>query len=492
MLSAASAASSFAVVCSTDDRRQIYDCCQSSVNRPEAWRAGQSVAKLVFKDSAGVQYSGTGFLVGDKHYLLTNNHVIAGPTECSTLDAFFNYEVDNNNSPRSTTKGKCARIVCQHASLDYSLIELTSALELTFGSLSLAGGAPSAPSYVIPQHPAGGYKKVHLDCAVSSSTATTSEHQCDTQPGSSGSPLVSSGSQSEVHALHRASTAGACPNLATTTASIVADLTSQCGVVSLGAALAHPACPALSKKKSCSCASESRFGYEPMTVPFSGSLAAVPGSPLAVLTAPEDIRDLMPRDLILDPNSIALAGTITDERGPHPYSLPPRLPVEARLAVQIIIPADAPRPPEVPDGELSYRIVGGAGTVGSFALPEWVRLGELSYGGQTTGLNRIRLDLDELSAVTLSGSSGVVSMSGDVRGFVTNDLFQADCLRFIATFTGTYDFDTGTARIASMSVDGEVTMAIPALSSMALAILIVGLAAAFALSSWRRARGMET
>ncbi len=163
-------------------------------------RAARSVAKLSFPDG-GKLATCTGFMVAPS-LLLTNHHCVNTLDTCFGTVAIFGYQRDANGQVMPTKQYDCLAIVKYSPKHDYALLlvdgrpgaaDAWGAVKFN-PSESLAVGQPL---YLV-QHPAGEPKRVALDdCNVSTLKApgsvpaaeTDFGHKCDTESGSSGSPL---------------------------------------------------------------------------------------------------------------------------------------------------------------------------------------------------------------------------------------------------------------------------------------------------------------
>ncbi|WP_148313487.1 trypsin-like serine peptidase [Sorangium cellulosum] len=243
------------VVCSTDGREDI--ACH-----PELDAQQRPVARLVFISGGGV-FLCTGWLVAGKYEstLMTNNHCISTQSEANTLEAQFGYQHTTCGgstlaSAASVSGGDVLKTSSKYRSgsaggLDYTLIALRGSPEATWGELTPTTKALRAGTPVnLIQHPGGSPKKVgywrdrtrtarcqidtidqtyyHIDATkwTLHRTATRSQtgYSCDTEGGSSGSPIVH-GETGKVIALHHLADVDpfTCQNGGTEMAEICAD-----------------------------------------------------------------------------------------------------------------------------------------------------------------------------------------------------------------------------------------------------------------------------
>ena len=166
-------------------------------------RVGRAVVKLQRADGA----SGTGFLVAPG-VLLTNHHVLPDPTTAAGTKAVANDETQ----PPADPAGRPAvaplephALFLTNAELDFTFCAVAGLDHL--GMLPLSrnslGIMPSECVNII-QHPRGRTKEVALqDNRVVKADNVVLHYTCDTEPGSSGSPVFNN--QWRLVALHHAS-----------------------------------------------------------------------------------------------------------------------------------------------------------------------------------------------------------------------------------------------------------------------------------------------
>jgi hypothetical protein len=166
-------------------------------------RMGRAVVKIQRDDGS----SGTGFLVAPD-VLLTNHHVLPCPEIAATSVALANYEV----SPPGDPAGRPAV-----SPLDPVSLFVTDAdLDFTFcgvSGLAYLGSVPldrermdiaTGETVTIIQHPRGRPKEIALrDNRVVRTDGVVVQYSCDTEPGSSGSPVFNY--QWKPVAIHHAS-----------------------------------------------------------------------------------------------------------------------------------------------------------------------------------------------------------------------------------------------------------------------------------------------
>ena len=171
--------------------------------------AGRAVGRVAFREG-GAQ--GTGFLVSDRLFL-TNNHVIASPTEAGRFVVEFDYELDVNGRQREVSRFALDAGVFFETSdrdnLDFTLVGLGARLsgprdlqDLGFCRLSDAADKHALGEWAnVIQHPDGRFKEVVIrENRLVSRLDTVLHYLADTEPGSSGSPVFNN--EWQVIALH--------------------------------------------------------------------------------------------------------------------------------------------------------------------------------------------------------------------------------------------------------------------------------------------------
>ena len=163
--------------------------------------AARPVAKLRFTRNR-ILYSCTGFLLAED-LLLTNQHCIEGDADCLTAVAQFGFQQDAEFNVEPGEEFRCDRVVDSDVGLDFALIRLQGHPGIKWGTLKWTiqqTGARGA-LYLI-QHPNGRPKRVaSAGCIAKTLSAvgslphheTDMGHTCDTETGSSGSPVFNEG-----------------------------------------------------------------------------------------------------------------------------------------------------------------------------------------------------------------------------------------------------------------------------------------------------------
>lgn len=195
------------VICGTDGKENAV--CHTDVNvRP--------VARLSFQ-SGGSSFLCTGWLVAGSNNstMMTNNHCFTTQAEVNTVQARFNYQTTTcGGSTTATTTtyagGTFLKTHSVNGGLDYTLFTLQGNPEATWGEYTATSKSPAVGLTLnFPQHPGGVVKKIAywkdsahtLRCNVStinqtyggSASGTQMGYSCDTEGGSSGSPVIDAG-----------------------------------------------------------------------------------------------------------------------------------------------------------------------------------------------------------------------------------------------------------------------------------------------------------
>jgi len=163
--------------------------------------AAKSVAKINFPSGAKLATC-TGFMVTE-NLMLTNHHCVNTLETCFATIAIFGYQRDASGHIQATKQYDCIAVVATDKKRDYSLLRIAGGpgADSKWGVLKLGHSTSLAnrqPLYMI-QHPSGEPKRVALeDCSVTTQKASGSTpsletdfgHKCDTESGSSGSPIL--------------------------------------------------------------------------------------------------------------------------------------------------------------------------------------------------------------------------------------------------------------------------------------------------------------
>jgi hypothetical protein len=230
-------------LCGKDDSKEAkcYQTQESAV-----YDESRAVARLLLNGSGAC----TGWLVGSAGDLLTNEHCIGSATVAANTNFEFMGEgatcsagcADWGACP-GTVVATSATAVKIDAELDYALVKLPTNPTDTYGYMQLRQtGAVVGERIYIPQHPqhwgkriamestasenASGYCEVFSVSEAACSDATSYNdvgYYCDTQGGSSGSPVLSYPGTGDglVVALHHCAN---CPNRGVPIQHVISDL----------------------------------------------------------------------------------------------------------------------------------------------------------------------------------------------------------------------------------------------------------------------------
>jgi V8-like Glu-specific endopeptidase len=214
------------VVCGTDGRRDA--ACYSTINtRP--------VARLSFQ-SGGSSYVCTGWLVAGSNSstMITNNHCFTTQSEVNTVQARFNYQrtTCGGSTTASYTTYAGGTFLKTSSTLDYTLFTLQGNPEATWGEYTATTKTPTVAMAInLPQHGGGNLKTVGywkdsaqtLRCDVAATggsygytTGSQMDYSCDTEGGSSGSPIMDGGTGRIIGLHHLGGVGGStCMNAGT-------------------------------------------------------------------------------------------------------------------------------------------------------------------------------------------------------------------------------------------------------------------------------------
>ncbi|RLN88665.1 hypothetical protein BBJ28_00008853 [Nothophytophthora sp. Chile5] len=235
-------------ICGADDTKPAK-CYENDSALPQAYAKSQALSRLFVSGTS----SCTGWLVGSQGHLLTNFHCIGSDVQAATTDFEFGAESASceeqcqvKNGCRGTVAATTSTLVASSESLDYALVKLNpmtgvNLSEYGFLTLRVAGAVLGEQIY-LPQHPKGWAKRIAaVDDDGNATTVIGVDHSsacgdhrigyyADTQPGSSGSPLIAAADNSVI-ALHNCGVLDAqCENSAIDIRAVIWDLMSK-GVV---------------------------------------------------------------------------------------------------------------------------------------------------------------------------------------------------------------------------------------------------------------------
>ncbi|WP_051393682.1 trypsin-like serine peptidase [Glycomyces arizonensis] len=205
-------------LCSADDKKPSV-CYESSY--PEIVDHADPVARLLIDGTILC----TAFRVGEDNRMLTNHHCFSETWEARRTEVWFGYECTTCEGGEETNPIKVdgRRVLATSEDLDYTLfsVEDFDAIE-QFGYLTLSTDEiRRGEAIYIPQHPAGRATEIAIESTVDGGNCVVNRpvydgyiansdvaYYCDTEFGSSGSPVLSRDTH-EVIALHHF---GGCPN----------------------------------------------------------------------------------------------------------------------------------------------------------------------------------------------------------------------------------------------------------------------------------------
>jgi hypothetical protein len=206
-------------ICGSDDKSDAV--CYRSTD-PVAYQRSKAVVRLLI-DGAELC---TGWRIGPRNRLVTNNHCFANSDAAYNTEVWFNYQCAKCGgfAVFRPTKVWGDRVLVTDRTLDVTVFTVERFPDVQkFGYLELDPRRPvSGDELFIPQHPAGDPTMIAMasdkdragNCAVADPTydgyARDSDvsYYCDTEGGSSGSPVLSRRT-GKVIALHHF---GGCPN----------------------------------------------------------------------------------------------------------------------------------------------------------------------------------------------------------------------------------------------------------------------------------------
>jgi len=200
-------------ICGTDNKQR--PACYSG----NAFDKSRAVARLLIGGTSLC----TAWRIGAGDKMLTNNHCASSNADVAATEVWFNYQHSGctGTGLAAVTKVSGKTMLKTSGPLDYTLFTINNAANVaSFGTLSIDPRMPNAAEQIyIPQHPGGRFKEI----AVNSTSDSTGKckvfatqvgndftYYCDTEGGSSGSPVFSA-SNNKVIGLHHL---GGCTNRA--------------------------------------------------------------------------------------------------------------------------------------------------------------------------------------------------------------------------------------------------------------------------------------
>lgn len=219
MAAAAEAERTTLSVCGSDERKA--PACFASTYPTQVDRT-RPVARLLMAGSSLC----TGWRVGPDNRLFTNNHCFADQSTLTNTEVWFNYQYTTcgGSTLATVTKVTGGTLLKTDATLDYTLFTINNFANVaSFGYLGLevrdpvlneaiyiaqhGGGSPKQLAVTSDQD-GGGNCKINNANANGNGTGTDVAYYCDTEGGSSGSPVIA-GSSHKALALHHF---GGCTN----------------------------------------------------------------------------------------------------------------------------------------------------------------------------------------------------------------------------------------------------------------------------------------
>ncbi|MDA1358425.1 serine protease [Glycomyces luteolus] len=205
-------------ICAGDEKRSSV-CYRTSY--PNVVDHAEPVARLLIDGTVLC----TAFRVGEGNRLLTNHHCFTETQEAQATEVWFGYDcvacgADLANAP---VKVHGSEVLATSGPLDYTLFTVDEFERIErFGYLELSDRAARIGEAIyIPQHPAGRPTEIAMESSVDGGNCVVKHetydgyvadsdisYYCDTEFGSSGSPVLSRDTH-EVIALHHF---GGCPN----------------------------------------------------------------------------------------------------------------------------------------------------------------------------------------------------------------------------------------------------------------------------------------
>lgn len=215
-------------ICGSDDKQEIA-CFQRSNRR--IFNKSKAVARLIFPCStsgSGGLCTCTAWRVNPKNNtMMTNNHCISASAQIPASEVIFNYQnssCNGNDANNNRVIVSVDEILVTDYTTDMTLFTINNPSSVeSFGALTLDNRSPVAGENIyIPQHPGGRDKELGFisdqdggKCVVNQAqvngrgVGTDLSYYCDTEGGSSGSPVLASNPSHQVIGLHHF---GGCTN----------------------------------------------------------------------------------------------------------------------------------------------------------------------------------------------------------------------------------------------------------------------------------------
>jgi lysyl endopeptidase len=205
-------------VCGGDE--SVDAVCYKSAD-PVAYSRSKAVARLLIN---GTELC-TGWRVGAKNRMITNNHCFDNTADARDTEVWFNYQCAacGGYDTFAPTKVWADQVLATNHVYDFTLFTVANfAQAQKYGYLVFDSARPKkGQELYVPQHPAGEPTRIAGALGKSASTCAVTDiaydgyaadsdvaYLCDTEGGSSGSPVLSR-TTNKVVALHHF---GGCPN----------------------------------------------------------------------------------------------------------------------------------------------------------------------------------------------------------------------------------------------------------------------------------------
>lgn len=205
-------------VCGGDE--SVDAVCYQSAD-PVAYTRSKAIARLLIN---GTELC-TGWRIGRDNRMLTNNHCFSTSEQAAKTEVWFNYQCAKcgGYDALKPTKVMGVKVLATDHAYDYTLFTVGNFASVKkFGFLAFDTARPvKGQELYIPQHPAGQPTRIAGALGEKAGTCAVADnayngyapgsdvaYYCDTEGGSSGSPVLSR-KTNKVVALHHF---GGCPN----------------------------------------------------------------------------------------------------------------------------------------------------------------------------------------------------------------------------------------------------------------------------------------
>lgn len=212
-------------ICGSRDWRNV--ACYSGTTE---YNNSSATARLIFQ-RGGSHYTCTAWRVGpspNNNLVITNQHCIRNQQTANTAELWFNYQYNNCNGNGRAAANRVIvrvnRLLEVNAQNDIALLSINNPSKVSsFGYYELDNRVPvQGEEIYIPQHPGGIPKVLAINsgngkCVIGGVNAQGNRdihYRCDTEGGSSGSPVIAR-SSNKVIGLHHLG--GNCRNTAVKT-----------------------------------------------------------------------------------------------------------------------------------------------------------------------------------------------------------------------------------------------------------------------------------